>query len=76
MNLRTSLGFIIMLLLFAVSCEKPPELPSNPRIEFVSVEFKVVEGGQDSLIVSITFEDGDGFTLPQVRPTARPEPPA
>ena len=60
MNLRTSLGFIIMLLLFAVSCEKPPELPSNPRIEFVSVEFKVVEGGQDSLIVSITFEDGDG----------------
>lgn len=61
MNLRTSLlGFIIILLVFAVSCEKPPELPLSPRIEFIGLEFKVVEGGQDSLIVTISFEDGDG----------------
>ena len=61
MNLRTSfLGFIIVLLVFAVSCERPPELAAGPQIQFVSVEFKVVDGGQDSLIVTITFEDDDG----------------
>jgi len=60
MNLRTAIsGFIVVLLVFA-SCERPPELSSTPRIEYLSVEFKVVENGQDSLIVTVSFEDGDG----------------
>ncbi len=61
MNLRSLLrGFIILGLVFVASCERPPMLPLDPRIEFIGLEFKVVDGAQDSLIVSISFEDGDG----------------
>jgi hypothetical protein len=43
-----------------VACDKPPELPSVPSIEFDKVEFVVADPGADSLIVYINFEDGDG----------------
>lgn len=55
------------LILFAVSslvtaCFDPPEFSNVPQIDFINVEF--VEGTTnnptDSLIVSISFRDGDG----------------
>jgi hypothetical protein len=41
------------------ACNRAPELPVIPVINFEQVQFKEVDG-PDSLIVSIYFEDGDG----------------
>ena len=46
-------------LLFLLSCNKPPELPIIPSIEFDHISFKEADG-PDSLIVFINFKDGDG----------------
>ena len=50
---------IIVFVLILASCNKAPELAVIPKIEFESVKFKEVDG-PDSLIVGISFEDGDG----------------
>ena len=42
------------------ACNKPPELPIEPIIDFNCVTFKEVNNGQDSLIFKINFQDGDG----------------
>ena len=54
--------FVILLLagIFAISCEKPPELPNTPSISFESVRFATGVNGFDSLIISIGFQDGNG----------------
>ncbi len=41
------------------ACNRAPELPVTPSIEFRNIEFKEVDG-PDSLIVTIYFQDGDG----------------
>jgi len=55
-------GFIVSLWFLTVGCEKPPELPVEPVITFDNIRF--IPGDlatiQDSLIVTIRFEDGDG----------------
>lgn len=54
-------GFLLLLLVTAAmgSCFDPPEFPNVPEIEFESIEFK--EGpSTDSLILTISFRDGDG----------------
>jgi hypothetical protein len=51
---------IAALALFFSACNRPPELPVEPEIEFECVTFKEVANGQDSLIVKINFQDGDG----------------
>ena len=43
-----------------LSCERPPELPNNPTINFESVRFAPGPNGFDSLVVTIGFEDGNG----------------
>jgi len=43
-----------------IGCERPPELPNTPIINFESVRFATGTNGFDSLIVSIGFEDGNG----------------
>ncbi|MEJ1237782.1 hypothetical protein WBG78_06630 [Chryseolinea sp. T2] len=55
------------LFLFAVStvvtaCFDPPEFSDTPQIDFLSVSFKEgnVNAPTDSLIVTISFRDGDG----------------
>jgi hypothetical protein len=42
-----------------LSCERPPELPVEPRISFNRVEFKDARE-IDTLVVYVDFEDGDG----------------
>ncbi len=51
-------GFLVIAAGF-ISCNRPPELPVVPSIEFENIEFKEADG-PDSLIVSIYFQDGDG----------------
>lgn len=52
-------AFILFILL---SCEKPPELPLEPKISFRNIEYIDVEDPQarDTLALTIYFEDGDG----------------
>jgi len=45
--------------MLAMACNRAPELPVMPSIEFRDIEFKEVDG-PDSLIITIYFEDGDG----------------
>lgn len=46
--------------LVTVSCERAPEFSEVPSISFESVQFGFNPQGQDSLIISVNFEDGDG----------------
>ena len=59
-NLKHIVFLGTLIGLIALSCQKPPELPTNPVITFESVRFASGPSGFDSLIVSIGFEDGDG----------------
>ena len=60
MKLGSIIFSFLVLGIFLISCERPPELSSTPFIEYQNVEFKQVKNAQDSLIVTIRFEDGDG----------------
>lgn len=51
--------FLFILVLTISACNRAPELPVTPSIEFYNIEFKEVDG-PDSLIVTIYFQDGDG----------------
>ena len=52
---------ILILILFAASCVKPPDYPNEPRIEFVSMNQNTFdELDEDSLSIVVYFEDGDG----------------
>ena len=50
---------IIVFIVFLSACNRAPELPVIPKIQFEEIQFKEVDG-PDSLIVFINFEDGDG----------------
>lgn len=54
------IGFLLVLAVATLSCERPPELPNTPSIAFESVRFAPGPNGFDSLIVTIGFEDGNG----------------
>lgn len=47
---------------FFLSCERPPDLPDKPKIDFRSVQFVESTGtqAQDTLKITVAFEDGDG----------------
>jgi len=54
-------GCMAVVIFLVSSCERPPELSVQPRIEFFKVEFvEQFPGGSDSLYVTIKLEDGDG----------------
>jgi len=54
--------FLGMMGLLIGSCFDPPEYSNTPQIDFESVQFKQVgtNSDMDSLIVTISFKDGDG----------------
>ena len=52
--------FTLLFSIVLAGCNKPPELPVEPVIDFNCVTFKEVANGQDSLIIKINFQDGDG----------------
>ena len=57
---------------FMSACYSPPEFPVEPKIEYFNVEFKEVPNLQDSLIISIKFQDGDGDLGLDANETQRP----
>ena len=50
---------LILLLLVSASCYRAPEFPVEPSISFESLRFYDTPN-QDSLVLAINFEDGDG----------------
>lgn len=52
-------GFILAIFAF-FSCERAPEFSDVPKISYESVQFGFNPVGQDSLIISVNFEDGNG----------------
>jgi len=54
------MALIVLITVSVFGCNRPPELPVEPQIGFECVTFKEVANGQDSLIVKINFQDGDG----------------
>lgn len=61
MNRRLILAFLL-LGIAAGACFDPPEIPIEPQISLKSFTFKPIPGNefQDSVIVELRFEDGDG----------------
>jgi hypothetical protein len=57
--IKNLLLFSVVSVLGLMACNRAPELPVIPVIDFQDVIFREVDG-PDSLIVSIYFEDGDG----------------
>lgn len=52
---------LISVCLFLYACETPPDYPSVPSIEFQSVQYFDNNGAQsDTILIKITFRDGDG----------------
>lgn len=56
---------LMTLALGIIACNRPPELPIEPEISFSCLNFREVpdkptETTQDSLIIEINFQDGDG----------------
>lgn len=52
-------GFPVVCLLVASSCYRAPEFPAEPTISFENLQFYDTPS-QDSLVLTINFEDGDG----------------
>ena len=57
--MRKFIAFSFILVSVISACNRPPELPVVPTIEFEYVRFKEADGA-DSLLVSVYFKDGDG----------------
>lgn len=66
LNKKSKIQFLILtVMFFCLSCDKGPDYPNIPRIEFLSItkDVKVdpfLQTTLDSITVSIRFEDGDG----------------
>ena len=58
-QVRSALLFVISAVVFG-ACFDPPEFGNNPAIEFKGVSFGKTEAGDEELIVSVNFKDGDG----------------
>ena len=57
-----TIGFLLSLFAFTVlsGCIKPDDFPDEPRIVSVAVSKTTIQQLEESFIISIEFEDGDG----------------
>jgi hypothetical protein len=64
MSLIRGFGLFVIILILVSSCFNPPEFPIQPQIEFESVKYKEYGTGfdsePDSIILTVSFKDGDG----------------
>jgi hypothetical protein len=64
MHLIRGFGLFAIILTVVGACFNPPEFPVEPQIEFESIQYKEYGTGFDtefdSLILTISFKDGDG----------------
>lgn len=56
---------LISVIFLILSCERPPDYDLTPKISFKNIEKYVIIGKlslakQDSVVVTLSFEDGDG----------------
>ena len=58
-QVRSALLFVISAVVFG-ACFDPPEFGNSPAIEYKGVSFGKNEAGDEVLIVSVNFKDGDG----------------
>ena len=58
-QVRSALLFVISAGLFS-GCFDPPEFSNNPAIEYKGISFGKTADGDDELIVSVNFKDGNG----------------
>ncbi len=58
-NLLSAPTAIICILLGATACYQAPEFPAEPEISFNDLKFYDTQA-QDSLVLTINFQDGDG----------------
>lgn len=56
---KSSLFFLVGVLLFSF-CKKSESISETPVIEFVNVSSTTIRAGQDSLVLTIHYRDGDG----------------
>lgn len=56
---RSALIFVISGVLVS-ACFNPPEFSNTPEIEFEGVYFGLSPAGEDSLVISVSFRDGNG----------------
>ncbi len=52
--------YSVLVVILVAGCFDPPEFENEPTIAFEGLVFKEVEQASDSLILSFTFQDGDG----------------
>jgi hypothetical protein len=64
MHLIRGFGLFAIILIGVTACFNPPEFPIEPQIEYESIQYKEYGTGldteYDSLILTISFKDGDG----------------
>lgn len=53
-------GLFILLIIFMISCSAPEPLSRVPKISLNDIYYKDITGGQDSLVLLLDFEDGNG----------------
>ncbi len=57
--IRTYLLAFIFSIIIA-GCDQGPLFPEEPRVAFVDIQPRVVKQFQDSIVVTLRFQDGDG----------------
>lgn len=58
-QVRSALLVFISLVLFS-ACFNPPEFDPAPQVKYEGVYFGKAPNGSDSLVISVSFKDGDG----------------
>jgi hypothetical protein len=58
-QVRSAFLFAISVV-FLSACFNPPEFSNSPTIKYEGLFFGKAPNGQDSLVVSVSFKDGDG----------------
>ena len=55
------LYILLFISIFAfTACDTSPVFPSEPKVEFIDIQPLRVKALQDSIVVTIRFQDGDG----------------
>ena len=60
MNFAKIMIFIVFLGLLVTACFRPPTYPDTPSIGFASIRNVPISNGNDSIYITITYQDGNG----------------
>lgn len=57
---QTYLLLLPLLVVFFGACDDTPVFPIEPKVEFLDIQPRTVRHFQDSIVVKLRFQDGDG----------------